>query len=125
MMGEAKDDTLTSIFDVVTVSTGTILLKPIVVSEAISFQEPSAVNTLIVKALILCPKGIYMHPNFEKYKKVSEEIHNIWDSYANSSEAIALDEAYLDVSLNAKTIDEARIIAKTIKKSASFKGSAL
>ena len=59
MMGGAKDETLTSIFEVVTVSTGTILLNPMVVSEAISFQEPSAVNTLIVKALIRCPKGIY------------------------------------------------------------------
>ena len=82
--------------------------------EARKYGVHSAMN--IKEAYKLCPKGIYMHPNFEKYKKVSEEIHNIWDSYANSSEAIALDEAYLDVSLNAKTIDEARFIAKTIKK---------
>ena len=82
--------------------------------EARKYGVHSAMN--IKEAYRLCPNGIYMHPNYEKYKKVSEEIHAIWDSYATESEAIALDEAYLDVTETAKTVDGARLIAHTIKR---------
>lgn len=74
----------------------------------------SAMN--IKEAYRLCPNGVYMHPNYEKYKEVSKQIHNIWDLYATESEAIALDEAYLDVTKTAKNIEGARVIAKTIKQ---------
>lgn len=82
--------------------------------EARKYGVHSAMN--IKEAYKLCPNGIYMHPNYEKYKKVSDEIHQIWDSYATESEAIALDEAYLDVTDKAKNIENARIIARTIKQ---------
>ncbi len=82
--------------------------------EARKFGIHSAMN--IKDAYKLCPKGIYMHPNFEKYKSVSEKIHKIWDCYATTKEAIALDEAYLDVTKKAKDINGARTIALTIKR---------
>lgn len=82
--------------------------------EARKYGIHSAMN--IKEAYKLCPNGIYMHPNFEKYKNVSKEIHKIWDSYATEKEAVALDEAYLDVTEKAKDINGARIIAQTIKK---------
>ena len=82
--------------------------------EARKYGVHSAMN--IKEAYRLCPNGIYMHPNYEKYQKVSNDIHKIWDSYATASEAIALDEAYLDITDKAKTIEGARIIAKTIKE---------
>jgi len=59
----------------------------------------SAMN--IKEAYRLCPHGVYMHPNFEKYRAVSQRLHEIWDSYAAVSETIALDEAYLDVTESA------------------------
>lgn len=81
--------------------------------EARKYGVHSAMN--IKEAYKLCPKGIYIHPNYEKYKKVSKQIHKIWDEYAIEKEAIALDEAYLDITDSVKSIDEARKIAKTIK----------
>lgn len=74
----------------------------------------SAMN--IKEAYKLCPKGVYMHPNFEKYKKVSNQIHEIWNTYASKSEAIALDEAYLDVTEKVEDIEGARKIAHLIKE---------
>lgn len=70
----------------------------------------------IKDAYRLCPRGIYMHPDFDKYKKVSRKLHEIWDTYATADEAIALDEAYLDVTEQAKNLDGARKIADFIKK---------
>ena len=81
--------------------------------EARKYGVHSAMN--IKEAYRLCPNGIYMHPNFEKYKSVSNQLHKIWDSYASASETIALDEAYLDVTDTAGSFEKAREIAKTIK----------
>ena len=82
--------------------------------EARRYGVHSAMN--IKEAYRRCPKGVYMHPNFEKYRAVSAQLHEIWDSYATASEAIALDEAYLDVTERAKTFDGAREIARAIKR---------
>ena len=57
--------------------------------EARKFGVHSAMN--IKEAYRLCPDGIYMHPNFVKYKEVSEQLHEIWNSYATASETIALE----------------------------------
>ncbi|WP_372521112.1 DNA polymerase IV [Candidatus Ruminimicrobiellum ovillum] len=82
--------------------------------EARKYGIYSAMN--IKEAYRLCPNGIYMHPNFDKYKTVSAQLHKIWDSYASVAEAIALDEVYLDVTQKAETFDGARKIAKLIKQ---------
>ena len=82
--------------------------------EARKYGVHSAMN--IKEAYRLCPNGIYMHPNFEKYKKVSAQLHEIWNTYASASETIALDEAYLDVTEQAVDLEGARKIARTIKR---------
>ena len=82
--------------------------------EARKFGVHSAMN--IKEAYRLCPKGIYVHPNFDKYKAVSAKLHEIWNTYASEAEYIALDEAYLDVTEQAKNFDGAREIAKIIKQ---------
>ena len=82
--------------------------------EARKFGVHSAMN--IKEAYRLCPDGIYMHPNFVKYKEVSEQLHEIWNSYATASETIALDEAFLDVTETAGSFDRAREMALEIKK---------
>ena len=64
--------------------------------EARKFGVHSAMN--IKEAYRLCPTGIYMHPNFEKYRAVSHQLREIWNTYAAASETVALDEAYLDVT---------------------------
>ena len=81
--------------------------------EARKYGVRSAMN--IKEAHRLCPEGIYLHPNFEKYRAVSAQLHSIWDEYAEAAEYIALDEAYLDVTKTAGTWEQACAFAKTIK----------
>ena len=82
--------------------------------EARKYGVRSAMN--IKEAYRLCPDGVYMHPNFEKYKAVSNQLHAIWDNYATVSEFIALDEAYLDVTETAKNFDKAGEFGREIKR---------
>ena len=82
--------------------------------EAREFGVRSGMN--IKEAYRLCPQGIYMHPDFHKYWDVSERLHSIWDPYATSSEPIALDETYLDVTETAGDFDRAVEIAHEIKR---------
>ena len=82
--------------------------------EARKYGVRSAMN--IKEAYRLCPNGVYMRPNFQKYKAVSEQLHRIWDSYATESEYIALDEAYLDVTQTAGTFDKACEFGREIKR---------
>lgn len=82
--------------------------------EARKYGVHSAMN--IKEAYRLCPNGIYLHPNFDKYRAVSQQLHEIWNTYASAAETIALDEAYLDVKEQAINLDGARKIAHTIKQ---------
>ena len=82
--------------------------------EARKYGVHSAMN--IKEAYRRCPQGIYMHPNIDKYKAVSGQLHEIWNAYASAAEAIALDEAYLDVTQQAQDLEGARQIAMTIKR---------
>lgn len=82
--------------------------------EARKYGVRSAMN--IKEAYRRCPHGIYMHPNMDKYKAVSGQLHRIWNTYASAAETIALDEAYLDVTRQAGNLEGARRIAMTIKQ---------
>ena len=82
--------------------------------EARKYGIHSAMN--IKDAYRLCPHGIFMHPNFEKYKRVSSQLHEIWNTYASAAETIALDEAYLDVTTQAGNWEGAGKIGHLIKK---------
>ena len=82
--------------------------------EARKYGIHSGMN--VKDAYRLCPGGIYMHPNFDKYKAASARLHAIWDAYSSVSESVALDEAYLDVTEKAGTWNGAREIAHTIKR---------
>ena len=52
--------------------------------EARKFGIHSAMN--IKEAYRLCPNGVFMHPNFEKYRAVSNQLQEIWNAYATASE---------------------------------------
>lgn len=81
--------------------------------KARKFGVHSAMN--IKEAYRRCPRGIFMHPNREKYRQVSLQLHNIWRSYADATEYVALDEGYLDVTRSARLFGGARRIAHLIK----------
>ena len=82
--------------------------------EARKYGVRSGMN--IKEAYRLCPKGIYKHGDYNKYREVSQKLHEIWYSYASAAEAISLDEAYLDVSEQAGDFEGARKIAMIIKQ---------
>ena len=82
--------------------------------EARKYGVHSAMN--VKEAYRLCPTGVFMHPNFEKYRAVSHQLHEIWNFYASAAETIALDEAYLDVTEKAGGWAGACEIARTIKR---------
>ena len=82
--------------------------------EARKYGIHSAMN--IKEAYRLCPHGIYMHGNYEKYRAASNQLHGIWNEYATASEYIALDEAYLDVTESAGSWERACEYARRIKQ---------
>lgn len=69
----------------------------------------------IKDAYKLCPHGIYMHGNMQKYKEASDTFHAIWASYTDIVEYISLDEGYLDVTGSLKAFGGAMEIAQEIK----------
>jgi DNA polymerase IV len=63
-----------------------------------------------------CPHLIFTPPRFEVYQEISEQIRKIFESYTNLVEPLALDEAYLDVTVNKKENPSATEIAREIKQ---------
>lgn len=68
------------------------------------------------KALQLCPHIIFVKPRFDVYKKVSQQIREIFRRYTDIIEPLSLDEAYLDVTEDKQKIGSAIDIANLIKK---------
>ncbi len=50
------------------------------------------------RAKELCPDGVYLPSNMEKYSRVSDQVHEILLGFSPSLEPIALDEAFLDIT---------------------------
>ena len=62
-----------------------------------------------------CPQVLVIEPNFEKYRAVSTQIHQIFQRYTHIIEPLSLDEAYLDVTENLKNIPSATEVAIQIR----------
>jgi DNA polymerase-4 len=50
------------------------------------------------KAKQLCPDLVILFPNFDKYKRESRAIHEIFHTFTDLVEPLSLDEAFLDVT---------------------------
>jgi DNA polymerase-4 len=59
----------------------------------------------------LCPHAIFLPPDFEKYKRVSRQVHGIFQRYTSIIEPLSIDEAFLEIR-NGDAID----IGKKIKQ---------
>lgn len=81
--------------------------------EARQFGVHSAMPTS--QAYRLCPDGIFVHPRFEVYKEVSNQIREIFYHYTDLVEPLSLDEAYLDVTHNKVDNPSATLIAMEIQ----------
>ena len=63
----------------------------------------------------LCPQVVVIEPNFEKYRDVSQQIHQIFQYYTSIIEPLSLDEAFLDVTENLQNIPSATEVAEHIR----------
>jgi DNA polymerase IV (DinB-like DNA polymerase) len=70
----------------------------------------------ISRAWKLCPDAIYLRPNFQLYKETSSRIMKILRKHSDKFEQWGLDEAFLDVSLKVKSIEDAVKLAESIKQ---------
>ena len=67
------------------------------------------------RAYRLCPQAVFVSPNFEKYRAVSEEIRAIFHRVTDRVEPLSLDEAFLDVTENRLGNPSATRIAEAIR----------
>lgn len=74
----------------------------------------------------LCPDGVFVAPDFARYRAVSRQIHAVFARYTDRVEPLSLDEAYLDVTDTAMTsaTDVARAIRADILEATRLTASA-
>ncbi len=70
----------------------------------------------ISQAWRLCPRAVYLPPNFPLYIRVSGEIMELARKYAGKFEQWGIDEAFLDVSGKVDDWAEAEALAQRIKQ---------
>jgi DNA polymerase-4 len=81
--------------------------------EARKFGVRSAMPSVIAKRL--CPNLIFVKHNFTRYTAVSATIHEIFREYTDLIEPLSIDEAFLDVTEDKKSIGSATLIAGKIR----------
>jgi DNA polymerase-4 len=69
-----------------------------------------------VRAERLCPKAIFVPPDFPRYRAVSRVAQEIFRRHTDLVEPLSLDEAYLDVTENKTGLPTATRVARTIRK---------
>jgi len=82
--------------------------------EARSFGVRSAMPA--VRAERLCPKAIFVAPDFTRYRAVSRSVREIFKHHTDLIEPLSLDEAYLDVTENKTGLSTATLVARTIRE---------
>jgi DNA polymerase IV len=69
-----------------------------------------------VRAQRLCPDGIFVPPDFPRYRAVSKNVHEIFKRHTDLIEPLSLDEAYLDVTGNKTGLPTATLVARMIRE---------
>jgi DNA polymerase-4 len=70
----------------------------------------------ISQAYRLCPRGIYLPVDMEKYVRVSAQIMKILGRFTDCVEPISIDEAFLDVSRSGRALGSGEEIARKLKE---------
>ncbi len=70
----------------------------------------------ISTAYRLCPQAVYMQPNWGLYERASEEVMGTLRGLADAFEQSSIDEAFLDVSKQARSAEDARELALEVKR---------
>lgn len=66
-------------------------------------------------ALRLCPHAVCVRPRMQRYQEVSRQVFAIFREFTPRVEGLSLDEAYLDITAHADSIDTATELARAIK----------
>src|SRR5262244_1666851 len=82
--------------------------------EARKFGVRSAMPA--VRAERLCPNAVFLPPDFQRYRAVSQQVREIFLRHTDLIEPLSLDEAYLDVSENKTGLPTATLVARTIRE---------
>lgn len=82
--------------------------------EARAFGVRSAMPAM--RAERLCPTGIFVAPDFARYREVSRNVREIFKRHTDLIEPLSLDEAYLDVTKNKTALATATLVARTIRE---------
>jgi DNA polymerase-4 len=82
--------------------------------EARKFGVHSAMP--IREAYQLCPKGIFVRGNMERYKEKSQELIKLFNEFAPDVRQISIDEAFLDITGTEKLFGPPEELAKKLKQ---------
>lgn len=82
--------------------------------EARAFGVRSAMPA--VRAQRLCPDGIFIPPDFTRYRVVSHHVREIFQRHTGLIAPLSLDEAYLDVTENKTGLPTATLVARAIRE---------
>ncbi|MEI6217723.1 MAG: DNA polymerase IV, partial [bacterium] len=63
----------------------------------------------------LCPQGVFVEPNMERYEEVSRQVFAIFERFTPFIEPLSLDEAFLDVSTVIRIFGDGPEIARKIR----------
>ena len=69
----------------------------------------------ITQAFRLCPQGIYLRGNHQKYRNVSEQIFHILEDFTPDIQPISIDEAFLDITGSLQLFGTPKDLARKIK----------
>jgi DNA polymerase-4 len=82
--------------------------------EARKFGVHSAMPMAL--AIKLCPQAIVLPVRMERYARVSQELHSIYERFTPLVESVSLDEAFLDVTGSIEMFGSAEKMGRAIKK---------
>jgi DNA polymerase IV len=64
----------------------------------------------------LCPNGVFLPPDMERYEAVSADVHRVLEQFTPEIEPLALDEAFLDVSASLGLFGDATSLGRELKR---------
>ncbi len=82
--------------------------------EARQFGVRSAMPGFEAKRL--CPHGVFLPPDMDRYVAVSADVHRVFEQFTPEIEPLALDEAFLDVSGSLGLFGDARSLGQELKR---------
>lgn len=111
---EQRDDPSLRGLPVIVGGTGTRGVVSAASYEAREFGVRSAMPTW--QARKLCPEGVFLQGNMQKYAAVSRQIRTVFEEFTDLIEPLALDEAFLDITGSLNLFGTPTDLAQRLKR---------